>query len=149
MIGESSTVSDAKLISLECHSTEVGDLVVGSQGTGIGFVPKRVYYLYDIPAASERGGHAHKELQQVIVALSGAFDVVLFDGKHERVIRLNHPNDGLKLPPGLWRELKGFSGGAICLVLASSPYYEEDYIRRIKDFKNWKVQSTGTAKKNE
>ena len=95
MTGESSTVSDAMLISLECHSTEVGDLVVGSQGTGIGFVPKRVYYLYDIPAASERGGHAHKELQQVIVALAGAFDVVLFDGKHERVIRLNQPDEGL------------------------------------------------------
>ena len=138
MTGESSTVSDAMLISLECHSTEVGDLVVGSQGTGIGFVPKRVYYLYDIPAASERGGHAHKELQQVIVALAGAFDVVLFDGKHERVIRLNQPDEGLRLPSGLWRELKGFSGGAICLVLASSGYEEGDYIRDQAEFLDWK-----------
>lgn len=138
MTGKSSTVSDAQLISLEGHSTEAGDLVVGAQGTGIGFVPKRVYYLYDIPAASKRGGHAHRELQQVIVALAGAFDVVLFDGVQERVIRLNQPNAGLKLAPGLWRELKGFSGGAICLVLASEAYDEDDYIRGYEDFKSWK-----------
>ena len=138
MTGESSTVSDAKLISLESHCTEVGDLVVGSQGTGIGFVPKRVYYLYDIPAASERGGHAHKELQQVIVALSGSFEVELNDGWSQSTVTLNQPTKGLSLPPGLWRELKEFSGGAICLVLASSEYDEDDYIRDEEEFLNWK-----------
>jgi len=138
MTGKSSTVSDAQLISLECHSTEVGDLVVGAQGTGIGFVPKRVYYLYDIPAASERGGHAHKELQQVIVALSGSFEIVLNDGWSQSTVTLNQPTKGLSLPPGLWRELKEFSGGAICLVLASSEYDEGDYIRDEEEFLNWK-----------
>ncbi|MDB0025397.1 FdtA/QdtA family cupin domain-containing protein [Flavobacteriales bacterium] len=134
-------MSDAKLISLECHSTEVGDLVVGSKGAGIGFVPKRVYYLYDIPAASERGGHAHKELQQVIVALAGAFDVVLDDGRSQSMVTLNQPTKGLSLPPGLWRELRGFSGGAICLVLASNTYDENDYVRVYEEFKSWKNHS--------
>lgn len=138
MRAERTTVNDAELIRLEHHSTEVGDLVVGSQNTGIGFEPKRAYYLYDIPARVERGGHAHKELQQVIVALAGALDVVLFDGEHERLVRLNQPDEGLRLPSGLWRELKGFSGGTICLVLASSQYDEGDYIREQEEFLNWK-----------
>ena len=138
MRGEASTVDDARVIPLEHHLTEVGDVVVGSNRTGIGFHPKRVYFLYDIPANAARGGHAHKELEQLIVAAAGACDVKLFDGNRERVVQLNQPNEGLRLPPGLWRELNGFSGGAICLVLASEAYDEDDYIRDYKDFKTWK-----------
>lgn len=138
MKGKTSKVHDAEFISMEHHSTAVGDLVIGSESSGIGFEPRRVYWLYDVPANAERGGHAHKQLEQIIVAVSGAFEVVLSDGKNERVTLLNQPTIGLKLPPGLWRELKGFSGGAICLVLASHEYDESDYIRQQKSFIRWK-----------
>ena len=90
---------------------------------------KRVYYLYDVPSDSCRGGHAHKELQQFLIALSGSFDVVLDNGKHRRTITLNRPNKGLLIPSGVWRELENFSAGAVCLSLVSEVYQEEDYIR--------------------
>ncbi|EAZ96079.1 hypothetical protein FBBAL38_01630 [Flavobacteria bacterium BAL38] len=90
---------------------------------------KRVYYLYDVPAGAERGGHAHKKLQQFLVALAGSFDVVLNDGKEEKTITLNKPFEGLLITNGIWRELKNFSSGAVCLVVASDVFSEEDYIR--------------------
>ncbi len=96
---------------------------------------KRVYYLYDVPSDGTRGGHAHKELQQFLIALSGSFDVVLDDGEIRRTITLNRPNKGLLIPCGMWRELENFSAGAVCLSLVSAEYDEEDYIRDYKDFK--------------
>jgi dTDP-4-dehydrorhamnose 3,5-epimerase-like enzyme len=99
------------------------------------FEIKRVYYLYDIPSDSSRGGHAHKELQQFLVALSGSFDVVLDNGKTRRSITLNRPNKGLLIPSGVWRELENFSAGAVCLSLVSALYDEADYIRDYDDFK--------------
>ena len=135
-----SKVSDARIISLTKRSTEVGDLVIYQGEEGRFFSPLRVYFLYDIPSEAERGGHAHKELEQTIIAMSGSFDVILKDGQTESITTLNQPTVGLTLPPGLWRELKGFSGGAICLVLASHPYEEGDYIRDIDDFIDWKLQ---------
>ncbi|NND61641.1 MAG: WxcM-like domain-containing protein [Flavobacteriaceae bacterium] len=95
---------------------------------------KRVYYLYDVPSDSIRGGHAHKELKQFLIALSGSFDVVLDDGKDRIVITLNRPYKGLYIPNGLWRELENFSAGAVCLSLVSETYDEADYIRTYDDY---------------
>ena len=95
---------------------------------------KRVYYLYGVPSDGTRGGHAHKELQQFLIALSGSFDVVLDDGETRRTITLNRPNKGLLIPCGMWRELENFSAGAVCLSLVSAEYDEEDYIRDYDDF---------------
>lgn len=137
MKSKDTQVGNCRVIDIETKATDVGDLVVGHVAS-IGFVPKRVYYLYDIPANSERGGHAHKNLEQIIVAVAGSFDVEIYDGNTYRTITLNQPRRGLKLPPGLWRELKNFSGGAICLVLASHEYDESDYIRQQRSFIDWK-----------
>ena len=101
----------------------------------IPFDIKRVYYLYDIPSDSTRGGHAHVELQQFLIALSGSFDVVLYDGTSRKVITLNRPYKGMLIQNGIWRELENFSAGAVCLSLVSDVYNEEDYIRNYKDFK--------------
>ena len=98
------------------------------------FKIKRVYYLYDVPSESTRGGHAHKELQQFLIALSGSFEVVLDNGKQRRTITLNRPNKGLLIPSGIWRELENFSAGSVCLSLVNQVYQEEDYIRHYDDF---------------
>jgi uncharacterized RmlC-like cupin family protein len=98
------------------------------------FEIKRVYYLYDVPAGAERGGHVHKRLQQFLVALSGSFDVILNDGKVEKTVTLNKPFEGLLITNGIWRELKNFSSGAVCLVVASDVFEEEDYIREFDEF---------------
>lgn len=95
---------------------------------------KRVYYLYDVPSGSERGGHAHKELKEFLVALSGSFDVVLKDGEEQEIVTLNKPYEGLLINPGIWRELQNFSSGSVCLVVASEVYIEEDYIRDFEEF---------------
>jgi len=95
---------------------------------------KRVYYLYDVPSGSERGGHAHKELKEFLVALSGSFDVVLKDGEEQEIVTLNKPYEGLLINPGIWRELQNFSSGSVCLVVASEVYIEEDYIRDFDEF---------------
>ena len=102
------------------------------------FEIKRVYYLYDVPAGAERGGHSHKEQQEFLVALSGSFEVILNDGKTEKIITLNKPFEGLLINEGIWRELKNFSSGSVCLVVASDVFEEEDYIRDFIDFCNSK-----------
>jgi hypothetical protein len=104
----------------------------------IPFEVKRVYYLYDIPGGESRGGHAHKSLQQLIIAASGSFDLILDDGKVKRTFQLNRPYIGVLMPAGLWRELDNFSSGSICLVLASKPYEESDYLRDYYEFKKYK-----------
>ena len=100
----------------------------------IPFEIKRVYYLYDVPAGAERGGHAHKNLKQFLIALSGCFDVVLHDGQNQQIITLNKPYEGLLINQGIWRELNNFSSGSVCLVIASDVYLEEDYIRDFERF---------------
>ena len=110
-----------------------GNLAV-VEGDTIPFEIKRVYYLYDVPSDAYRGGHAHKELNQVLIALSGSFDVILKDGTTEEVITLNRPNKGLLIPDMLWREMANFSSGCVCLVLASEAYDEEEYIRDFSDY---------------
>jgi hypothetical protein len=95
---------------------------------------KRVYYLFDVPSDSFRGGHAHKEQLEFLIALSGSFTVTLDNGKSKKSFLLNKPNKGLLLPTGIWRELEDFSSGAICLVLSSGEFEEDDYIREYSDF---------------
>lgn len=116
-----------------------GNLSVIENDT-VPFDIKRVYYLYDVPAGAERGGHAHKSLRQFLVALSGSFEVVLKDGKKEQIVTLNKPYEGLLINAGVWRELQNFSSGSVCLVIASEVYIEEDYIR---DFDEFITYSTG------
>lgn len=98
------------------------------------FEMKRVYYLYDIPSFANRGGHAHKNLKQVLIAISGSFDVIVKDGFSEEKIRLNKPNIGLLINTNIWRELDNFSSGAVCLVIASAVFDEADYIRDYQQF---------------
>lgn len=95
---------------------------------------KRVYYLYDVPAGAERGGHSHKETKEFLVALSGSFDVIVNDGKTTQRITLNKPYEGLLIENGIWRELDNFSSGSVCLVIASEVFDEEDYIRDFDEF---------------
>lgn len=104
----------------------------------IPFEIKRVYYLFDVPSNAYRGGHAHKDLYQVLVALSGSFDVILDDGNNRKTITLNKPDKGLLIPTGIWRELGNFSSGAVCLVLASAVFDEDDYIRDYDNFIKFK-----------
>ncbi len=103
-------------------------------GEHVPFPIRRVYYLYDIPGGATRAGHAHKELQQLIVSAVGSFDVVLDDGREKMRINLRRPYFGIYVPRLIWRELENFSSGGICLVLASLPYDEADYIRSYQDF---------------
>lgn len=127
---------DIQLISLPKIEDRRGNLSV-IEGDTIPFDIKRVYYVYDIPSGVERGGHAHKNLHQFLVALSGSFDVILNNGKQKSTVTLNKPNVGLLIKSGIWRELKNFSSGAVCLVVASDVYIEEDYIRNLKEFKRF------------
>jgi glyoxylate utilization-related uncharacterized protein len=94
----------------------------------------RVYYLYDVPGGASRAGHAHKTLEQVLVAMSGSFDVVLDDGRRKRRFHLNRSYYGLYIAPCVWREIENFSSGSVCLAIASRPYEEGDYYRRYRDF---------------
>jgi len=124
---------NVQIISIPKIEERRGNLSVIENDT-IPFEIKRIYYLYDVPTGSERGGHAHKDLQQFLVALSGSFDVVLNDGTEEQIITLNKPYEGLLINAGIWRELRNFSSGSICLVVASEVYIEDDYIRDFDAF---------------
>ena len=104
----------------------------------IPFDIKRVYYLYDVPSDSYRGGHAHKKLIQLMIPLSGSFEVLLDDGKKRKKVMLNKPDKGLLIPKGIWREMDNFSSGAICMVLASENFDESDYFRDYDQFKKFK-----------
>lgn len=130
-----SSVYDCSIIELDRHhSTRKGDISVVENGLTVPFETKRVYYLYDVPGGINRGGHAHKELQQLIVAVSGSFTVVLDDGNVKRSFVLNRPYMGLYVVPGIWRVLEDFSSGSVCLVLASEKYDPDDYIRDYDEF---------------
>ena len=124
-----SSVYDCSIIELDKHHQERGNITVVENQYTVPFDVKRVYYLYDIPGGEERGAHAHKKLQQLIIAASGSFDVILNDGNVKRRFTLNRPYQGLYVKPGIWRDLGEFSSGAVCLVLASEVYDEADYIR--------------------
>ncbi len=123
------TIKDCKLIDLPVISAPQGNLTPIEGRKNIPFNIERVFYLYDVPGGTARGGHAHKELQQVIVSVMGSFDVVIDDGRSKKTVHLDRAYHGLYIPKMVWCELMNFSSGGICLVLASTPYSEEGYIR--------------------
>jgi dTDP-4-dehydrorhamnose 3,5-epimerase-like enzyme len=112
-----------------------GNLSFIEENRHIPFEIKRVYYLYDVPCGASRGGHAHKTLEQMVIALSGSFDVILDDGDERRKFFLNRPHYGLYIPPGVWRELENFSSNSVALSIVSEVYDESDYIRNYETFK--------------
>ena len=133
-------VFDCTMIGLSRHhSDRKGNITVIENGVTVPFNVKRTYYLYDVPGGESRGGHAHKNLHQLIVAASGSFTVTLDDGSVKRTFLLNRPYQGLLVVPGIWRTLDDFSSGAVCMVLASEGYDEADYIRDYNEFLNLKI----------
>jgi dTDP-4-dehydrorhamnose 3,5-epimerase-like enzyme len=128
------TVDDCQLVELPRIERPEGSITAIEAGATVDFDIARVYYMYDLVGGSERGGHAHLELQQLMVAVMGAFTVVLDDGRRRRDIELNRSYLGLRIPRMIWRELRNFSSGAVCIVLASIPYSEADYVREYDDF---------------
>ena len=125
---------DYKIIDLPKITDPRGNLTVAEQMKTVPFEIKRVYWTYDVPGGESRGGHAHKALYQLIVAMSGSFTVNLDNGFDRKSIHLNHPWQGLLITPGTWRTLDDFSSGAVCMVLASEFYDEDDYIYEYEDF---------------
>lgn len=129
------SVFDCTMVELDKHhSDRKGNLTVVENGKTLPFDVKRVYYLYDVPGGENRGSHAHRELEQLIIAASGSFTVTLDDGNSKRSFFLNRPYQGLYVKPGMWRDLVDFSSGAVCMVLASDVYKADDYIRNYEDF---------------
>ncbi len=136
-----SSVYDCTIIELDKHhSDRKGNISVVENRKDIPFDVKRTYYLYDVPGGESRGGHAHKELSQLIIAASGSFTVTLDDGRVKRSFTLNRPYQGLYVVPGIWRTLDDFSSGAVCLVLASHGYDAADYIREYEEFIAYKKE---------
>jgi hypothetical protein len=135
---KTSSVNQCKIIDLDKIHNRAGNLTVVHNQDSIPFAVERIYYLYDVPSNSERGGHAHKELYQLIVAASGSFTIALDDANETKSYMLNNPNNGLLIVPGMWRELSDFSSGSVCLVLASMKYVESDYIRDYNEFLSYK-----------
>lgn len=131
------TISDIQIIEIPKIEDHRGNIAVIEKEV-LPYAVKRVYYLYDVPSTATRGGHAHKNLKQCLIALSGSFDVILNDGENSSKVTLNKPDKGLLITPGIWRELENFSSGAVCLVLASEVYVEEDYIRDFEVFQQFK-----------
>ena len=123
-----------RLINLPRISDPRGNLTFVEGHAHVPFDIARVYYLYDIPGGESRGGHAHRQLEQLVIAVSGSFDIVLNDGMKSRKVSLNRSYVGLYVPRMVWRELENFSSGSVCLVLASRRYEESDYYRSFDEF---------------
>lgn len=128
------SISDCKILDLPKIEDIRGNLTFVEENRHIPFEMRRVYYLYDVPGGAARGGHAHKNLWQFMVAISGSFDVLLDDGRKQRTVMLNRPYQGLIICPMIWRELDNFSSGSVCMVIASELYDESDYYREYDDF---------------
>jgi hypothetical protein len=133
-----STVYDCVILPLSKIHNRAGNITIVEGQANVPFDVKRVFYLYDIPGGEDRGGHAHKTLKQLIVAASGSFNILLDDGINKKVVSLNRPDYGLLLVPGIWGKQMEFSSGAVCLVLASDLYDEQDYIRSYEDYLRFK-----------
>lgn len=132
------TIYHCSIVELPKVHNRAGNITAIENQIHTPFDVERVYYLYDVPGGEGRGGHAHKELQQFVIAVSGAFDVILDDGINKKIVHLDRPFIALHIVPGIWRELLNFSSGAICLVLASEKYNESDYIRCKDEFIKYK-----------
>lgn len=131
---KNSTVNDCIVIRLSKIHNRAGNITIVENNRDIPFNVKRIYHLYDIPSNETRGGHAHKELYQLVIGASGSFNINLYDGVNDKTIFLNRPDYGLLIVPGIWRDLSNFSSGSVCLVLASEIYCENDYIRNYNEF---------------
>lgn len=127
-------ISERRIIDLPRHFDPRGNLTVVEGGRNLPFDVSRVYWVYDVPAGENRGGHAHKHCREFIIAVSGSFHVTLDNGRERQTFLLNHPFQGLLVETGMWRMLDDFSSGAVCLVLASDPFDEADYIRDYGEF---------------
>ena len=127
------TIEQCRVMDIPKISDPRGNLAV-IEGNTLPFEIKRVYYLFDVPSDAYRGGHAHKDQLECLIAVSGSFEVVLDDGTSKKRIMLNKPNKGLLIPTGIWRELENFSSGAVCVVLASDRFLETDYLRDYDEF---------------
>ena len=132
------TVYDCSVIRLKQIQNRAGNITPVTGDQSVPFKISRVFYIYDIPGGRDRGAHAHKECHQFLVAASGSFEVELNDGEIKRTVSLNRPYFGLHIPPGIWAAEKGFSSGAVCLVLTSQKYNESDYIREYANFLEYK-----------
>lgn len=137
-MAKKNSIFDCKIVHFPVIHNRAGNITPVQNNIEVPFDIKRVYYLYDVPGGADRGGHAHKELQQLIIAASGSFDITLDDGENKDTFSLNRPNTGLYICPGIWRDISNFSSGAICLVLASLTYSEGDYIRHYEEFIDFK-----------
>ncbi len=126
-------ISDIQIIEIPKIEDHRGNIAVIEKEV-LPYAVKRVYYLFDVPSSAARGGHAHVDQQECLIALSGSFDVIVDDGKVKKTVTLNKPDKGLLIPKGIWRELENFSSGSVCLVLSSDVYVEADYIRSYKEF---------------
>lgn len=122
-------IQDCHIVDLPKIADPRGNLTFVEGCRHISFAINRVFYLYDVPGGADRGGHALKTCHQFLIAMSGSFDVIVYDGKEKQRIQLNRSYHGLYLPPMIWREMDNFSSGSVCLVLASEPYAETDYFR--------------------
>jgi dTDP-4-dehydrorhamnose 3,5-epimerase-like enzyme len=130
---KSTTLQDVQLITIPKIEDPRGNLAVVEKDR-IPFAVQRVYYLYEVPKDAYRGGHAHKQQLEFLIAVNGSFDVIVNDGSQKKTFTLDKPDQGLLLPIGIWRELEGFTKGSVCLVLSSGIYEEDDYIRSYDDF---------------
>ena len=128
------TVHQCQVDELPKIHNPAGNITPLNSGIDLPFEINRIYYLYDVPGGESRGGHGHKELEQYLIAASGSFDVVLFDGHEKKRVSLNRPYQALYIVQGIWREIENFSSGSICLVLANHRYDEADYIRDYNEF---------------
>ena len=142
---KATSVNDCKLLDLPKIHNVAGNITSVNNSQEIPFAIRRVYYLYDVPGGEARGGHAHKQMQQVIVAASGSFDIIVDDGQVKKSFNLSRSYKCLYIPPGLWRELDNFSSGAICLALASTLYAETDYLRHYSEFLKYKSDRSRSA----
>lgn len=128
------TVDDCRIVEFPRIIDERGNLSFAQNMDQVPFEIKRVYWLYDVPGGESRGSHAHRQLEQLIVAAGGSFTVTLDDGSRKKTFFLNRPYQGLYVPAGIWRDLYDFSSGSVCMVMASAPYVEDDYLREYDEF---------------
>ncbi|MES1198309.1 MAG: FdtA/QdtA family cupin domain-containing protein [Chitinophagaceae bacterium] len=138
MVDNTFTIFDCNIVYFPKIHNRAGNITPITNNINMPFSIKRIYYLYDMPGGESRGAHAHKKLEQLVIAASGSFEITLDDGKNKKTVQLVQPYMGLYMKPGMWRDISNFSSGAICLVLASELYDEKDYIRDYSEFLNYK-----------
>jgi hypothetical protein len=129
-----SSIFQCDIIELSKMNNGVGNMSFVENSKNIPFDIKRVYYIYDVPGGSDRGGHAHINLEQFVIAVSGAFEVLLDDGTNKKIVRLDRPFMALHIQKGIWRETRNFTSGSVCMVIASEDYLDDDYIYNYNEF---------------